>query len=1120
MDTNDERCPTMCQVTNEPNPMTDLPAARTTYIQKLNDLLDEGQTNEQTFRSDFQVFLEDGLGVRCRNESVRLECGTPDIQVYQRRKLVGFVENKRPDLDLEAIHRDSELASPATRNGRQLQRYRAVLHNLLLTNHRSVIWYVQGDRIESANLGDPARSDPILKQFVQQELPPIKNPSVLVSRMADLARMLRDNLRGALSNTSPDGLRTQLHQAQEFLDQDLDEDGFADMMAQTIAYGLFAARVHEPDRPLIWAVTPELVPVTNPFLQDMLDDLSSMRVRRAARRREENWSGHIHLLIDLLNGTDIRACLEGFGTGSGSTDPVIYFYEHFLTQYDPEQRRRYGVYYTPDPVVDFIVRSVDEILREKFGLTDGLADRSRINRSDADKPDREEAGAHRVHILDPACGTGSFLYRVVERVRRSLAANQGVWQDYVREDLLPRIHGFEFKMAPHTVAHIKMAWQLQALDLPTDERKAWEVDLDNRDMARFGIYLTNSLDLDPPGAAQRALDLALANEAAAAGRVKSEVPVMVVLGNPPYKGESVNPSRTPEGKLKPIGKLIDDYNTVDGTPLGEANPKWLQDDYVKFIRAAQDRIERTGSGIVAFITNHRFLNAVTFRGMRSSLMGTFDDLYFLNLHGNLRTGSPSVNGDRDENVFSDVQAGVCISFMVKLPQSTRRCRVHYAEVQGARQHQFNTLSGSSWATSEWRDLKAAAPSFWFVPRTTSHESEYRRGFSLRTIFPIQSSGIATARDDLVVNFTLDECRSRLERFRDLEQEQARTEFNLRQDTRDWQVRRAQVDLKNHKGSQHLFQRYLYRPFDWRYTAYTGQSRGIQCMPRTQVMQHMEAGNQVANTGLLFCRQMSQAAGEWRLIGITDCPADLAVLSTKTSEVATVAPLYTVPSMSLYCKENGGEEDPAILVPNLDADFIKELEARIGMNFDGRGSGDSKTSFNPEHCLNYIYGVLHSSAYRERYEHLLRSDYPTLPWPGSADIFLSLAATGGELVRLHLLDPSILTGPKPTYPVSGSNRVDAGYPEYDSATKRVCINEQQYFEGVSPLAWEMQIGSHQPLRKWLQDRRARVLTYGELQHYPVVVQALTQSLDTLDTIDNIVGDGESLWLEANGEPAQP
>ena len=1099
--------------------MADLTAARAIYIQKLNDLRKEGQTNEQTFRSDFQIFMEDGLGVRCRNESVRLECGTPDIQIYQRRKLVGFVENKRPDLDLEAIHRDSELASPATRNGQQLRRYRAVLHNLLLTNHQSVIWYVQGKRVAAADLRDPVQSDPVLKQFVQQILPPVKDAAVLVSRMADLARLLRDNLRGALSNKNPGGLQTQLLQARTFLDPNLDSDGFADMMAQTVAYGLFAARVHEPDRALVWALTPELLPATNPFLQDMLGDLASMRVRRAARRHGENWSGHIHLLIDLLNGTDIRTCLEGFGAGNGSADPVIYFYEHFLKQYDPQQRRELGVYYTPDPVVDFIVRSVDEILRQKFHLADGLADRSRIDKPDTGNGHRAGSDIHRVHILDPACGTGSFLYRVVGHIRQSLAANQGIWQDYVKEDLLPRLHGFELQMAPHTIAHIKMAWQLQALDLPADERRAWEIDLDGRDTARLGIYLTNSLYLNPPGAMPGTRDFALADEAAEASKVKSEVPVMVVLGNPPYKGESVNPSRTPEGKPTPIGKLIEDYAKVGETPLDETNRKWLQDDYVKFIRAAQDRIEHTGSGIIAFITNHQFLDAVTFRGMRSSLMETFDELYFLNLHGNLRTGSPSMDGGRDENVF-DIQAGVCISFMVKLPQATEKCTVHYAEVLGSRRSKFNILTESSWAKHTWGDLEATAPDHWFVPRSTSHEAEYRRGFSLRTVFPVQSSGIATARDALVVNFTLDECRTRLERFRDLEAEQARTEFELRRDTRDWQVSKAQADLKDHREARHLYQRYLYRPFDWRHTAYTGQSRGIQCMPRTRVMQHLEAGNRVANIGLLYCRQMSQATGEWRLVGVTDCLADLAALSNKTREVTTVAPLYTVQAASLYGKENGGEEDPATPVPNLDRNFILELEARIGMTFDGQGSGDGKTSFSPEHCLHYIYAVLHSSAYRRRYEHLLRTDYPTIPWPGNTDVFLSLAATGRDLVRLHLLDASMLTSVRPTYPVSGSNRVEIGYPEYDPATQRIRVNEQQYFEGVSPLAWEMHIGSYQPLRKWLQDRRGRILTYAELQHYPMVAQALTQALDTLHAIDNIVGGGERLWLAADGEPAQP
>ena len=345
--------------------------------------------------------------------------------------------------------------------------------------------------------------------------------------------------------------------------------------------------------------------------------------------------------------------------------------------------------------------------------------------------------------------------------------------------------------------------------------------------------------------------------------------------------------------------------------------------------------------------------------MRSSLMETFDELYFLNLHGNLRTRSPSVNGDRDENVF-DVQAGVCVSFMVKLPRATGKCTVQYADVLGSRRHKFNILTESSWATCTWRDLEAAAPAR-FVPRSTSHEAEYRQGFSLRTVFPVQSSGIATARDGLVVNFTLDECRSRLERFRDLDAEQARTEFRLRQDTRDWQVGKARADLKDHHNARHLYQRYrvppvrlavhgLHRtkPRDSVHAKNAGDAAPGSREPRSQHGLAVLPPNEPSH------RRMAMGWGHGLPCGSGG------VVQQDTGGGNRRTDVHRSGHIPLL-QGKRGDEDPAALAPNLDGDFIEELETRLGMTFDSQDSGDGKTSFGPEHCLNYIYAVLHSSA---------------------------------------------------------------------------------------------------------------------------------------------------------------
>ena len=392
----------------------------------------------------------------------------------------------------------------------------------------------------------------------------------------------------------------------------LDQAKFADMYAQTLAYGLFASRVNYSGDPVNFNLrgAAEDIPRTNPFLRDLFYhsrfDLGSRLT----------WM--VESLVEVLRHSDMDSILAHFGRRTQQTDPVLHFYETFLSAYNPTLRETRGVYYTPEPVVKYIVRSVDHILKTRFDRPRGLADKDTL-------------------ILDPALGTGTFLYFVIEQIKERFEGQRGLWKGYVEEHLLPRIFGFELLMAPYTVAHMNLSLQLK------------DAGYDFKEGERLGIYLTNSLEEGVKEKYESAFGGFIEEEANAAAEIKRDKPIMVVLGNPPYSGHSAN-------KGEWIGKLVRDYYFVDGKPLGERNPKWLQDDYVKFIRFGQWRIEQTGEGVLAFITNHGYLDNPTFRGMRQQLLQTFSEIYILNLHGNSLKGEVTPEGNADENVF-DIRTG-------------------------------------------------------------------------------------------------------------------------------------------------------------------------------------------------------------------------------------------------------------------------------------------------------------------------------------------------------------------------------------------------------------------------------------------------------------------------------
>src|SRR5205807_1694706 len=438
--------------------------------------------------------------------------------------------------------------------------------------------------------------------------------------------------------------------------------------------------------------------------------------------------------------------------------------------------------------------------------------------------------------------------------------NAGMWSSYVRQHLLPRLFGFELLMAPYAMAHIKLAMQLAAIDLPKEERSTWGYDFESDE--RLGIYLTNTLD-----EAHKRSDVLfgryISDEANEAAKVKQSYPVMVVLGNPPYSGHSANKGDWIKdllrGKDSQTGKVTGNYFEVDGQSLGERNPKWLNDDYVKFMRFAQWRIEKTGYGVLAFITNHGYLDNPTFRGMRQSLMQTFDDIYILDLHGNSKKKERSPDGTKDENVF-DIQQGVAIGIFIKRQKKaslSSAVNIYHAHLWGSREvyekigqklligGKYHWLADHDITTTEWVRIEPQLPFYLFTPRDIDLSTEYEKSMKLTDILPVNSTGIVTARDTLTIHWDIDAAWKTVYDFVSLPSETARTKYNLDKDVRDWKVTMAQADLKSSGPSKSNLVPILYRPFDIRYTYYTGKSRGFHCMPRGDVMRHMLRGGNIA-----------------------------------------------------------------------------------------------------------------------------------------------------------------------------------------------------------------------------------------------------------------------------------
>lgn len=1073
------------------------------YVSELSKYSGEGYAREHAYRPALQKLIESiDTSVVATNDPCRQDCGAPDFIVTRRRIPLGYIEAK----DIGKELNDAESSD-------QLGRYFGQ-PNVLLTDYLEFRWYVTGQLREIVTVGSRERNgrirlhsdgvspaNDLIQRFLNPNVPSVRESKDLAVLMAKSARTIQHAIREALKREHGKGrLTDQLRGFREVLLRDLDEVRFCDMYAQTICYGLFAARCNAArGESFSRNSAARLVPKTNPFLRKLFGEIAGSDIE------DEPYVWAVDDLVTLLNRCEESALIPRTAGRAIDLDPVFHFYETFLAEYCPEERQRRGVYYTPPPVVSYIVRSIDLLLRDTFGFNEGLADSRKI---DARSQDDTQC-IHRVLILDPAAGTGTFLHEVIERIYRTLidSGQGGKWQEYVREDLLPRVFGFELFIAPYAIAHMKLDLQLR--------RKGYKFHSNER----LGVFMTNTLDQPEEMSTLPlfAFSRWIAEEADAARKIKQDYPVMVVLGNPPYSGESVNKGKWITQLLKGVdirtGEKTSSYFEVNGEALKERNVKWLNDDYVKFIRFAQRRIEQTGYGILALVSNHGYLENPTFRGMRQSLLRMFDDIYILDLHGSLIRKETGPAGTKDENVF-DIQQGVCIGIFVKRSLKTKRSgTIKQADLWGARERfevevdgtqklvggKYYWLSHNDVHTTQWSTIEPKAPFYSFTARANVAESaEYEGFWKLTDIFPLNSSGIVTARDALTIHFDVGSAWKAVRETVELDADELTEKYALGKDVRDWTVSGAKNDLNSSGPEKRFIVPILYRPFDIRHTYYTGRSRGFHCMPRREVMQHLVKGR---NRALITTRQTRD---KW----------DAFVASTIVAHKAVAA--YDINSVfPLWIHEDEAARKLSItsgLQPNISSAFIADVEKRTGLDFVESG-GDLSRTFDAENAFNYVYAILNSTRYRNLYEERLLTDFPRIPVTDDPALFANLCRMGAQLSATHLLtaEPAVAVG----FPIAGTGIVQPGYPKFvvsksgDARSGRVYISggptesSGQFFDNVPTPVFEHKVGGYQVCYKWLKDRVGKKLTNSDITHYQNIATAISATLDLRKWLDELI-----------------
>lgn len=1040
-----------------------------TYISELNKCYATGVAREHAYRPALQNLMIELLpkNYTVVNEPARSECGAPDFIILKGDSPLAFIEAKDlqdTDLDGKKEHRE------------QFERYRTSLDHIVFTDYLDFHLYENGEFVDAVRLAD-IRGDKIvlntesvnkflelISRLANATPQRINSPVRLAKVMASKARLLAQVIEKALDN-DPDGtteLAQQMTVFKELLIHDLNNKTFADIYAQTIAYGLFSARLNDP--------TPEdfsrmeanaLIPKSNPFLRKIFNDIAGFNI-------DSRIEWIVDDLVEAFRATDMEKVMKDFGEATKRNDPMMHFYEDFLSQYDPQTKAQRGVYYTPQPVVDFIVRAVDDILKRDFGLPMGLADSSMIDHETVNDQYTGKKGEsktvkkrmHRVQILDPATGTGTFLATVIRQVHANMEGNWGAWNSYVEQHLLPRLNGFELMMASYTIAHLKLSMVLRETGFTQQSDK------------RLRVYLTNSLE-EHNADAGTLFSAAISNESNEASYIKRDTPVMVMIGNPPYSGISSN-----NGDW--INNLIGDYKKEPGGLIKlQERKNWLNDDYVKFIRLAQNFVDKNDKGIVGFINNNGFLDNPTFRGMRWTLLRSFDKAYIINLHGNAMKNESAPNGEKDENVF-DIRPGVSINLFVKTGAKDKNClgNVYYADLWGNRQYKYEKLKELSLDSVSFKTLKPIENLYLFVPQNIEGKVDYDRGFAINELLPINVTGVVTARDGLVINADKEQLIENIKTFvdknysdDDIRQKFFRAKYermkaedkHLPGDSRGWSLSKARNVIKDFNHYDKI-KSIAYRPLDNQFIYY--------CKEMVDWGREDVFGKLPAEKSIVLVVSRQAITDNWSHVLATRYMCDNRYFYSNKG-ITQACPLYIE-------RDYLGQKK---ITPNLNDSVKERIEQSLG------------EQVVPEELFDYIYAVLHSPAYRTKYKEFLKIDFPRIPYPTSAEEYHRLSALGNRLRKIHLMEEVPVTK-HARFNTAGSNMVEK--PEYKCGN--VWINKEQCFEDVPETAWNFYIGGYQPAQKWLKDRKGRELTFDNITHYRKIIAVLLETDVLMKLID--------------------
>ena len=1035
------------------------------YFENLNKHYLTGNAREHAYRGDLATLLMDIVtDIVVTNEaSSDSRINKPDYTITRKNIPIGYIEAKDitdNDITGEKLNKD------------QFNRYKQAYPNIFFTNYLDFTFYQNGELKASVKIGrlDNGRIEFIeenfeifeahYKDFATTISQNIKSPTKLASMMAGKAKQMALEIERALNEDdkseqfSP--LKKQMLDFQKMLIHDIDNKAFADIYAQTIAYGMFAARYHDPTLPTFSRLeAAELIPKSNPFLRKLFQDIAGFDL-------DKRLIWFVEDLVSIFLASDVAQIMKNFGKSTKQEDPVVHFYETFLGEYNPALRKARGVWYTPQPVVNFIVRAVDDILKTEFNLSQGLADTSKTKVKVDYYGKTIEKEVHKVQILDPATGTGTFLAEVVKHIYKKFEGQKGIWSKYVANDLIPRLNGFELLMASYAMAHLKMDMLLTETGYkPSDDQ-------------RFKIFLTNSLE-EAHQDSGTLFSSWLSDESNQANEIKRDTPVMAIIGNPPYSGVSSN-----NGKW--ITSLIDTYKKEpNGSKLQEQNSKYLNDDYVKFIRFSQHVIDKNGEGILAFISNNGYIDNPTFRGMRASLAKSFTDIYIVDLHGNSKKQEKNSDGSVDQNVF-DIMVGVAIIVAVKKKEIKGEAKIHHFDLLGKREEKYRFLVENDLKSIPFLKFEPTLPFYNFYKVNNTLQSEYYELISLDNLFSLNSVGVKTSRDTLLISKSKNELENNLKFFFEKDSSDIEKKFSLKFNN-NWEHSSIIEKLSIEKARDEI-QKIRYRPFDDMFICYNDT---LVDRTRKKVMHNLDNKK---NTALIVGRQGQAVAGDdWNIVFISDCLSDMNIFARGGG---MAFPLYLYPESESQANINFEHRKP-----NLNQIHVDKISKSLGLTFTNEKE-ETPNTFAPIDLLDYIYAVLHSPTYREKYKEFLKIDFPRVPAPLDHETFWKLVKLGGELRQIHLLESPIVEKYITGYPEDGDNVVTK--PTYKSG--HVYINENQFFSNVPDAAWNFYIGGYQPAQKWLKDRKDRELSYEDILHYQKIIVALSESDRLMKEIDLI------------------